>query len=374
MPVRLLTANLPTPTVPPAVSGLAAPSEAGASDWLDKLLSAITGVETADDAALRPTPEAGSPPPAPQSGPVSTPIPSRVTTPRSNRAEPRETHTGPRGGHSPQRSAAAPSDCQPAAPTPIPSGPAALPRITAPHANLAANTNAPSTNHPDEPAVRSPPEPQAAAPAVAGPSPAPQEPPGLSRPLTVPSQNPEPSPTSVTQAPALPVLQPPATIMAAAHAPATTPTANRSAANAPMPATQLTPVIVSLVHNSVGPQHLTLRLDPPELGNVQIRLERPPDAPARIEITVQRPETLALLQRDQPHLQQVLDQAGIPAEGRTVSFHLGPQDQGSQRDGQSQNRTSPVTAPGPQNSDTDDLPPQTLPVQRWWRAGLDITA
>jgi flagellar hook-length control protein FliK len=141
-----------------------------------------------------------------------------------------------------------------------------------------------------------------------------------------------------------------------------------------MPASQIAPVVVSLAHGSSGSQHLTVRLDPPDLGNVQIRLERPADAPARIEITAQRPETLALLQRDQPHLQQALDQAGIPAEGRTLSFHLGPQDQSPEREGQNRNGASPAMRFGPQDSDTDEAPRPASPVQRWWRVGLDITA
>ena len=65
-----------------------------------------------------------------------------------------------------------------------------------------------------------------------------------------------------------------------------------------------------------------MRLDPPELGHVQVRIDRPPDAPARVEITVEKVETLTLLLRDQPQLQHALDQAGVPAEGRSVTFHI----------------------------------------------------
>ncbi len=71
-----------------------------------------------------------------------------------------------------------------------------------------------------------------------------------------------------------------------------------------------------------GAQRLTVRLDPPELGQVQIKIDRPSDAPARVEITVQKQETLTLLLRDQPQLQRALDQAGVPADGRTVTFHI----------------------------------------------------
>ena len=75
-------------------------------------------------------------------------------------------------------------------------------------------------------------------------------------------------------------------------------------------------------HAPDGAQRLTVRLDPPELGQVQVRIDRPPDAPARVEITVEKPETLTLLLRDQPQLQHALDQAGVPPEGRSVTFHI----------------------------------------------------
>jgi flagellar hook-length control protein FliK len=75
-------------------------------------------------------------------------------------------------------------------------------------------------------------------------------------------------------------------------------------------------------HTSDGVQRITVRLDPPELGRVQVRIDRPTDAPARVEITVEKAETLTLLLRDQTQLQRALDQAGVPTEGRSVTFHI----------------------------------------------------
>ncbi len=69
-----------------------------------------------------------------------------------------------------------------------------------------------------------------------------------------------------------------------------------------------------------------MRLDPAELGQVRIQIDRPHDGAARVQITVERPETMTLLMRDTPSLQRTLDQAGIPADGRTLTFHLAPQD------------------------------------------------
>jgi hypothetical protein len=80
--------------------------------------------------------------------------------------------------------------------------------------------------------------------------------------------------------------------------------------------------LVSMGHMSNGTQRVTMRLDPPELGRVQVRIDRPTDAPARVEITVEKAETLTLLLRDQTQLQRALDQAGVPVEGRSVTFHI----------------------------------------------------
>ena len=70
------------------------------------------------------------------------------------------------------------------------------------------------------------------------------------------------------------------------------------------------------------PRTVTIRLDPIELGRVEIRLGHAHDAPAKVELTVERPETLLMLLRDQPQLHRALDLAGVPAAGRTVQFHL----------------------------------------------------
>ena len=90
----------------------------------------------------------------------------------------------------------------------------------------------------------------------------------------------------------------------------------------PSPAAQLAPALVSLAHAPNGASRLTLRLDPPELGHVEVRVLRQAGEPVRVEVTVQRPETLGLLLRDQPQLQRALDHAGLPADGRSLTFHV----------------------------------------------------
>lgn len=157
------------------------------------------------------------------------------------------------------------------------------------------------------------------------------------------------------------------------------------------PAAQLAPALISSVRSLDGAQRLSLRLQPPELGHVEVKLERPADGPVHIEVTVQRPETLLLLLRDQPQLQHVLDQAGVPADGRVLTFHMaapqapgnsiatpaattsGQFDPGSQHNPGSNAQQNAAAQENPATGDElSSSEPATVP--RWLRAGLDITA
>ena len=87
---------------------------------------------------------------------------------------------------------------------------------------------------------------------------------------------------------------------------------------------QIAPVMISLGQAPDGAHRMTLRLNPGELGLVEIRIDRPADAPPRVQIMVERPETLILLLRDQAQLERALDQAGLPPDGRGLSIQVSP--------------------------------------------------
>jgi hypothetical protein len=88
---------------------------------------------------------------------------------------------------------------------------------------------------------------------------------------------------------------------------------------------QLRPAFAAAA-SATGPSHVIVRLDPAELGRVQVGILRQPDGLSRIELVAERPETLQLLMRDQPALHRALDLAGVPAEGRTLHFQVGSPD------------------------------------------------
>jgi Meckel syndrome type 1 protein len=95
----------------------------------------------------------------------------------------------------------------------------------------------------------------------------------------------------------------------------------------PMPARQLAPVVVSLALGR-GDEALTVSLDPVELGRVEVSIGQGKEA-GQLRIVAERPETLALLQRDQRELDRALNQAGLGDLARSLSFSLAS-DQGRQ--------------------------------------------
>lgn len=105
---------------------------------------------------------------------------------------------------------------------------------------------------------------------------------------------------------------------------ATNPQAARSS-----PAAQLAPALFSLVRSGTSTV-LTVRLEPASLGQVQVEITRSPAGPASVKVTAEQPETLLLLVRDQPALQQALGRAGLTLDPQSVSFHLAPSQPPSQ--------------------------------------------
>jgi Meckel syndrome type 1 protein len=96
----------------------------------------------------------------------------------------------------------------------------------------------------------------------------------------------------------------------------------------PPPVRQLAPVLVSLALGG-GNEALTITLDPGELGRVEVSIGQGKDA-GQVRIIAERPETLALLQRDQRELDRALNQAGLGDMARSLSFSLAS-DQGRQQ-------------------------------------------
>lgn len=82
-----------------------------------------------------------------------------------------------------------------------------------------------------------------------------------------------------------------------------------------------------------GTSRFDIRLDPPEMGRIDVRMEVRKDGHVVAHMTVDRPETLDLLQRDARALQQALNNAGLQADNDSLNFSLRDQnDHGGERD------------------------------------------
>jgi len=97
-----------------------------------------------------------------------------------------------------------------------------------------------------------------------------------------------------------------------------------AASSAPPPAAQLAHAVAALHVGADGSSHTMIKLDPVELGQVQIRISRAVDGTASVTVAVERPETLASLQSDLGHLHQALDRAGV-SDQRSLVLHLATQ-------------------------------------------------
>lgn len=71
-----------------------------------------------------------------------------------------------------------------------------------------------------------------------------------------------------------------------------------------------------------GAKSFEIRLDPAELGRVEVRLDVGSDGKADATITVHRPETLALLLSDSQNLERTLRDAGLDVSNSSLNFSL----------------------------------------------------
>jgi flagellar hook-length control protein FliK len=97
-----------------------------------------------------------------------------------------------------------------------------------------------------------------------------------------------------------------------------------------------------------GVNRFEMRLDPPELGRVDVRIDIDEDGGVKTRLLVDRSDTLALLQRDAPQLRHALEQAGLkPNEGSIDLMLRDPTGQGTGegrggRDGFDRNQPEPA--------------------------------
>lgn len=115
------------------------------------------------------------------------------------------------------------------------------------------------------------------------------------------------------------------TASAASGTKAATMVQQNAAADVRSPGIQVAMHLSRAVQNGIN--RLTIRLDPAELGRVEVKLEIGHDGRAIAWVAAERPETLELLQRDARALERALQQAGLQTDADSLSFSLSQGDQ-----------------------------------------------
>jgi hypothetical protein len=94
-------------------------------------------------------------------------------------------------------------------------------------------------------------------------------------------------------------------------------------------------------HHSNGVNRFEIRLEPAELGRIDVRLEVADDGTTRAHLSADRPETLDLLQRDSRALERALQGLGLKTDRDAIAFSLrqdGAAEGGDNRSGRDSER------------------------------------
>jgi flagellar hook-length control protein FliK len=86
-----------------------------------------------------------------------------------------------------------------------------------------------------------------------------------------------------------------------------------------------------------GKTRFEIRLDPAELGRIDVRIDVDRHGQVTSHLTVERPETLSMLRQDANQLQRALDNAGLSTGNSGLQFSLRDQSSQGQNDGNQSN-------------------------------------
>ncbi|WP_296512386.1 flagellar hook-length control protein FliK [Rhodopseudomonas sp.] len=139
-----------------------------------------------------------------------------------------------------------------------------------------------------------------------------------------------PDPAALNQTPVNTAQQLPALNPATTPAPATQ-FSVAVATGAPVALQDLAVTIAATAQS--GKSRFEIRLDPAELGRIDVRIDVDRHGQVTSHLTVERPETLAMLRQDSPQLQRALDDAGLKTGDSGLQFSLRDQSSSGQNNG-----------------------------------------
>jgi flagellar hook-length control protein FliK len=112
-----------------------------------------------------------------------------------------------------------------------------------------------------------------------------------------------------------------------------------------------------------GNTRFQMRLDPPELGKIDVRLDIDASGQVNAKLIVERAETLDLMQRDQRGLEKALQQAGLDSAKTNLEFSLKQSPFSGGQQGQDGNGRQPLFG-ADVTADAEDVPPPTINLYR----------
>ena len=112
-----------------------------------------------------------------------------------------------------------------------------------------------------------------------------------------------------------------------------------------------------------GNTRFQMRLDPPELGKIDVRLDIDASGQVNAKLIVERAETLDLMQRDQRGLEKALQQAGLDSAKTNLEFSLKQSPFSGGQQGQDDNGRHPLFG-ADVTADAEDVPPPTINLYR----------
>jgi flagellar hook-length control protein FliK len=108
-----------------------------------------------------------------------------------------------------------------------------------------------------------------------------------------------------------------------ATAAATAAVSAQAQTQAPAVAVPLFGLAVEIVtHADAGRNHFEIRLDPPDLGRINVKLDVDSNGNVTTHLVVDRADTLDLLKRDASSLERALQQAGLKTSDHALDFSL----------------------------------------------------
>jgi len=122
-----------------------------------------------------------------------------------------------------------------------------------------------------------------------------------------------------------------------------------------------------------GNSQFQIRLDPPELGRIDVRMDIDKTGNVHARLTVEKSETLDLMQRDQRALERALAQAGLDSSKTSLEFSLKQNPfAGQGQDRQHGNGAGPVFSPDAAEAEERQAPTVNLYRGALTASGVNI--